>query len=87
MTPEERRIHREAQTRSEFPLEKRLCAPRVFVDGRYVIPLDHESFDDLVPKEELEAVEVYQAPFGAPMSYQGTSGCGVVLLWTKRRGR
>ena len=32
-----------------------------------------------------EAVEVYRAPFGAPMRYQGTSKCGVILLWTRSR--
>ena len=64
------------------------CQPRVYVDDIYwdIWSMDPEpSLEDLVKKEDVEAVEVYGAPFGAPMRYQMTSSCGVILLWTKLR--
>ena len=66
----------------------RVCQPRVYVDDVF---LDLERMDpqptlgELAPRDELEAIEVYVAPFGAPLRYQSTSDCGVILLWTKRR--
>ena len=64
------------------------CRPRVYVDDVFIdlFHMDPEpSLEDLVAKEDLEAIEVFRAPFGAPVRYQSTSPCGVVLLWTKLR--
>ena len=44
-----------------------------------------ESLEDVAPRDAIEAVEVYRAPFGAPLRYQSTSKCGVILVWTMRR--
>lgn len=69
-------------------LEDRLCQPRVYVDDAF-IDLENmdpqPSLEDLAPRADLEAVEVYRAPFGAPLRYQGVSPCGVILLWTRNR--
>lgn len=85
-TPEERRRRSDAIERSRNPrYESMLCAPRVFRDGVLLERNPGESLADAVPKSEIEAVEVFRAPFGAPAEYQGTSNCGVVLIWTVRR--
>jgi Carboxypeptidase regulatory-like domain len=59
------------------------CAPRLYIDGvRFAGALPGEGLDDVVPRENLLAAEVYWGPFQAPMQYLGTSRCGVILLWT-----
>lgn len=64
------------------------CAPRVFVDGVWMnrpgfgIAAD-AGLDEVIPMELVEAVEVYWGPFQAPLKYQGTTDCGVVLIWSK----
>jgi len=38
-----------------------------------------------VAPEEILAIEIYANLFSAPMQYQRlNSGCGVILVWTKR---
>ena len=57
------------------------CVLSVYVDGRL------ETLDanlDLVPPEQLAAIEVYIG-IDAPIRY-GTNRCGVILLWTRRGG-
>ena len=64
------------------------CPPRVYLDDVFInlLSMDPQpSLDDLVKKEDLEAVEVFRAPFGAPLRYQQDNACGVILLWTKLR--
>ena len=43
-----------------------------------------ESVADAVPKDDLEAVEVYEWPFGVPRRYKGGESCGVILFWTRQ---
>jgi len=57
------------------------CVLAVYVDGRL------ETFDpdlDLIPPEQLAAVEVYIG-IDTPVQY-GVNSCGVILLWTRRGG-
>ena len=66
-----------------------LCTPTIYVDDRWVELMPGEGLDDLVPKQTLEAVEVYRA-FEAPLRYlrtteYGDDGCGVILFWTINR--
>ena len=61
------------------------CPPSYFIDGVYypLPPMQTPSLP-LVPDEVL-AIEVYSNLFSAPPQYQRLdSGCGVILLWTKR---
>lgn len=44
------------------------------------------SLADLVYKDELLGVEVYEWPFGVPRQYTGKQSCGVILFWTKNEG-
>jgi hypothetical protein len=68
------------------------CTPRIFVDGLRIGMLlgGGNYLSDIVPIDEVLAVEVFWGPFQAPLKYQGTTldnSCGVVLLWTHRRTR
>ena len=57
------------------------CAMTLLVDGMETPP------DALrgMPKEHIEAVEVYNNGSDVPMEYaRPSSGCGAVLIWTKR---
>ena len=61
------------------------CPPAYFIDGVYfpLPPIETPSLP-LVPAEIL-AIEVYSNIFSAPPQYQRMdSGCGVILVWTKR---
>ena len=61
------------------------CPPSYYIDAGYfpLPPIQTPSLP-LVPEEVL-AVEVYSNVFSAPPQYQRMdSGCGVILVWTKR---
>jgi hypothetical protein len=61
------------------------CPPSYFVDGVYfpLPPLQTPSLP--LVREEILALEVYSNIFSAPPQYQRLdSGCGVILVWTKR---
>lgn len=61
------------------------CPPMYFVDGVYypLPPLQTQSVP-VVPSEIL-GIEVYSNLFSAPPQFQRRgSGCGVILIWTKR---
>ena len=73
------------------------CYPQVFLDGLR-LPFDPslESIATIVPLQAVEAVEVYRRPSEVPIEYgitQGSgsgnagmaSGCGIMIIWTKRR--
>ncbi len=61
------------------------CPPMYFIDGVYypLPPLQTQSVP-VVPSEIL-GIEVYSNLFSAPPQFQRRgSGCGVILIWTKR---
>jgi hypothetical protein len=60
------------------------CSPRVFVDGVLANRSDAAFLDDLVHPLDLEGLEVYQGLTQMPGEFVDISGCGVVLLWTRR---
>lgn len=62
-----------------------LCEPYVYVDDVLRELSPGESLEDLVPKGTLEAVEVFEAPWGAPLRYFRNKDCGAILLWTTAR--
>lgn len=73
------------------------CIPNYFVDGVQIVvesvlptPGRSRSFaelEGLAPSELISAVEIYASPVGLPPEYDRTSstGCGSILIWTKRR--
>lgn len=65
------------------------CRPSIYVDGRWIrdeMLAEGESLADIVYKDELLGVEVYEWPFGIPRQYTGKQSCGVILFWTKNEG-
>ena len=57
------------------------CALTLLVDGMVTPPDAIRG----MPKERIEAVEVYNNGSDVPMEYSSPStGCGAVLVWTKR---
>ncbi len=59
-------------------------APRIYLDGFLT---DVEDLDVSVRPQDIYALEVYRTPSQIPPRYSGPeSGCGVLLIWT-RRGR
>ena len=74
-----------AQGQIDNPALANYCPPAYFIDGAYfpLAPTQTPSVP-LVP-EEILAIEVYSNLFSAPPQYQRRdSGCGVILIWTKR---
>jgi len=46
------------------------------------------SLDELVPPQEIEAVEMYATPGQVPRRFTGLgTRCGVIVIWTRARGR
>lgn len=68
-------------------LEDRLCSPHIWIDNVFTELMPGESLDDAVPKDSIQAIEVYRAPWGAPARYfrdaDPARACGAVLIWTK----
>lgn len=62
------------------------CRPVIWVDGNRVLDPSWEgtgySIDDLVPAEQVEAVEIYRGAGGVPIQF-GPSSCGAVVIWTR----
>lgn len=67
------------------------CSPTLYIDGRPVVFGTMQATrravrpDDFVDPSEVEAVEVYTSPADTPLMYENTGGCGVVVIWTRKR--
>jgi hypothetical protein len=60
------------------------CSPRLFIDGMLANRSEPAYIDELVQPQDLEGVEIYQGLSQMPGEFHDMSGCGVVLLWTRR---
>lgn len=63
-----------------------LCEPLIYIDGVRTELMAGESLHDAAPRDEIEAIEVHPAPFGAPLRYFPDfkpGACGVVLIWMR----
>lgn len=63
------------------------CTPAIYLDG---IPLprsllEGNSFDNVIPLSQIDAIEIYRRPAEVPIEYAGNVFCGVLVIWTKRR--
>lgn len=62
------------------------CRPSIYVDGRWIraeMMGEGMSLADVVHRDEILAVEIYEWPFGIPRIYTGAQECGVILFWTE----
>ena len=58
------------------------CKPIIYLDG---LPMGTGAIDNIIPPSLVEAIEIYSGISQLPAQYSGAeSGCGVVLLWTRR---
>ena len=58
------------------------CRPLIYLDG---LPMVRGAIDDLIHPSLVEAIEIYSGISQLPAQYSGAeSGCGVVLVWTRR---
>jgi hypothetical protein len=60
------------------------CHPRVFLNGTLANRNDRAYVDELVSPHDLEGVEIYRGLAQLPGMYHDVTGCGVILLWTRR---
>lgn len=63
-----------------------LCEPLIYIDGVRTELMPGESLHDAAPRDEIEAIEVHPAPFGAPLRYFPSfepGSCGVILIWMR----
>lgn len=63
-----------------------LCEPLIYIDGIRTELMPGESLHDAAPRDEIEAIEVHPAPFGAPLRYFPSfepGSCGVILIWMR----
>ncbi|MGH7469578.1 MAG: carboxypeptidase regulatory-like domain-containing protein [Longimicrobiales bacterium] len=58
------------------------CVANVFIDGVQA-QQSPVTIDELLDVAALGAVEVYPRAAGAPIEYQRSNNCGVVLFWTR----
>lgn len=60
------------------------CQPDIYLDGTK-IPVDPQQGGGLpVGPDEIYGIESYPNIANAPPQYRSTSGCGVILIWTRR---
>jgi hypothetical protein len=62
------------------------CPPQYWVDGVKTWAL---NIDDIIP-QDVEGIEVYSGPSALPAQFNtrdGTTICGVVLIWTRIPGK
>jgi hypothetical protein len=60
------------------------CSPAIYIDGVISNRRERAFIDELVRPHDLEGVEIYHGLARLPGRYHDETGCGVVLLWTRR---
>jgi len=61
------------------------CPPQYWVDGVKAFAL---NIDDIIP-QDVEGIEIYEGASTVPPQFntkEGTTICGVVLIWTRIPG-
>ena len=61
-----------------------LCPVNVYLDGMLMKMDQSVPFDQMIPLEWIEAIEVYRRPSEMPAEFLGSGACGVVGVWTRR---
>ncbi|MEM7415543.1 MAG: carboxypeptidase-like regulatory domain-containing protein [Gemmatimonadota bacterium] len=61
------------------------CTPSVYLDGIKMLG-EYEALADLVTMDEVQAVEIYRAPFEIETEFKDLAfeECGALLFWTNR---
>ena len=61
----------------------RVCAASVYLDGLLLKSSGGVSWDQMVPLDWIEAIEVYRRGSEMPAEFLGSGACGVVGIWTR----
>jgi hypothetical protein len=79
----------------QFTSAQGYCTPTLFLDGARMSPqvVASQSFENLLPLTDVDAIEIYRRPGEVPIEYAVTSvqpgteigTCGVLVVWTKSR--
>ena len=63
--------------------QRSMCLPAIYLDN---VAVGRGNLDNIVPAEDLLAVEAYMSAARIPPQYGGANAaCGVILLWTRFR--
>ncbi|MFW6330933.1 MAG: TonB-dependent receptor plug domain-containing protein [Gemmatimonadota bacterium] len=77
-------VTQRGRTREQVVLMRGRCVPAIYLDGMQINRFDaHDSLDRYVSIESIEGIEVYRGS-QQPGRFHDPSGCGLVLVWTKR---
>jgi hypothetical protein len=60
------------------------CIPAIYIDDHYMRYLSADDIDDWVRPDEIAGIEIYTDGTVPPQFQPGLSGCGSVVIWTKR---
>lgn len=62
-----------------------LCVPTLYIDGFLYHNYGGTSINDVAP-DQIAGIELYTTQLRTPSAYAGgLTGCGVILIWTRRR--
>ena len=64
-----------------------MCFPTVFIEGVRVLLDEQTSINDLVPAQDVVALEVYVRSASVPAQFMSQDGCGSIVIWTGSRKR
>lgn len=79
--------HGEPVLRNAASIMGGTCLPAVYIDGMPVRKSGERdpALDDIVQPFDIEAIEVYRGAAEIPAQFGGMqSGCGVIVIWTRR---
>lgn len=62
------------------------CVPTVYLNGVRTFT-DDGNIDMIVNPQEVRAIEVYTRTGSIPPEFQGSNGCGSIVIWTGARKR
>ena len=60
------------------------CTPAVYINDMYMFSLTASEIDMWVHPNEIKGIEVYTGATAPPQYQPGMSGCGAIVMWTKR---
>ncbi len=75
---------RGARTAAGDPVLVGACFPLVFLDRRYIGTTGSLVVDNVVPIEQVEAIEFHQSVASLPPEFNRRGAvCGVLVFWTR----
>jgi hypothetical protein len=63
------------------------CSPDLYLDGMRLTNMDARDIDSWVQPDEIEGMEVYTSAGRVPPEFSSLSGCGSIVIWTRRSPR